>query len=53
MLKEEVSDLTLAMLDKLFRGRSLNDGTICILPNGEFLTATELRMLFDSYTAKV
>ena len=43
-------DLTISMLETLFRGRDLSDNQGFVLPDGEFLTNSELRLLFESYT---
>jgi len=42
-------DLTISMLEVLFRGRDLSDNQGFELPDGEFLTNTDLRLLFESY----
>jgi len=43
-------DLTISMLETLFRGRDLSDNQGFVLPGGEFLTNSDLRLLFESYT---
>lgn len=43
-------DLTISMLEVLFRGRDLSDNQGFVLPDGEFLTNGDLRLLFESYT---
>lgn len=43
-------DLTIAMLETLFRGRDFSDNSGFVLPDGEYLTNFDLRLLFDSYT---
>ena len=44
-------DLTISMLETLFRGRDLSDNMQgFILPDGEFLSNSDLRLLFESYT---
>lgn len=42
-------DLTISMLEVLFRGRDLSDNQGFVLPDGEFLTNSDLRLLFESY----
>lgn len=44
-------DLTISMLETLFRGRDLSDNQGFVLPDGEFLTNGDLRLLFESYTS--
>lgn len=43
-------DLTIAMLETLFRGRDFSDNSGFVLPDGEYLTNGDLRLLFESYT---
>ena len=42
-------DLTVAMLETLFRGRDLTTAQCHVLPNGEYLTGSDLKLLFESY----
>ncbi len=44
-------DLTISMLETLFRGHDLSDNQGFVLPNGEYLTNSDLRLLFESYIA--
>lgn len=44
------TQLTVAMLDTLFRGRDLALRQDLQLPNGEILAHTEIKQLFESYT---
>ena len=47
----EPVDLTISMLEVLFRGRDFSDSMQgFILPDGEFLSNSDLRLLFESYT---
>jgi len=47
----ESVDLTISMLETLFRGRDFSDSMQgFVLPDGEFLSNTDLRLLFESYT---
>lgn len=50
MNDEKSVDLTVSMLETLFRGRDLTSAQCHILPNGDYLTGGELCMLFESYT---
>lgn len=44
-------DLTISMLEALFRGRDFSDNMQgFVLPDGEFLSNSDLRLLFESYT---
>lgn len=43
-------ELTISMLETLFRGRDLSANQCFILPNGDYLTDSDLRLLFASYT---
>ncbi len=43
-------ELTIAMLEELFKGRDLDGHAGYLLPNGEKLSAHELRLLFADYT---
>ena len=43
-------DLTISMLEMLFRGRDLSDNQGFVLPGGAYLTNSDLRLLFESYT---
>ncbi len=47
------TQLTVAMLDMLFRGRDLTLTQDLQLPNGDILAYTEIKQLFDSYTRTV
>jgi hypothetical protein len=46
----EPVDLTISMLEILFRGHDLSDNQGFVLPDGEYLTNSDLRLLFESYT---
>ncbi len=50
MLDMETVELTISMLETLFRGRDMADNQGMALPGGEYLTNSELRLLFESYT---
>lgn len=43
-------ELTVSMLETLFRGCDLTTAQCHVLPNGDYLTGGELRILFESYT---
>ncbi len=44
------TQLTVAMLDTLFRGRDFGLTQDLQLPNGEILAYAEIKQLFESYT---
>ena len=46
----EETHLTIAMLETLFRGRNFAEAEGLTLPNGAFLSGSELRLLFEFYT---
>ena len=43
------TELTIMMLEVLFRGRDLTRATDYLLPNGQAVSGYELRALFDDY----
>jgi hypothetical protein len=43
-------ELTISMLEVLFRDRDLSDNKGHLLPDGQYLSNSDLRLLFESYT---